>query len=94
MAQQQTEKAKAVVRPQVQQHQARTQVRQQAQRLRKERAQFNDSLKEGQTVKYCFSQVQIVGFNADRTFVTIRGATGYIMEVDINKITPNDVPKV
>ena len=37
---------------------------------------------------------KIVGFNTDRTKVTIRGATGYTTEVDINKITPNDVPKV
>jgi len=65
----------------------------QRQKLRKEitRAQFNALLKEGQTVKYFFSPVQIVGFNADRTSVTICTATGRNMDVNINQITPNNI---
>jgi len=83
------EQAKKARQHQAQQHQAQ---QQQAQRqtITRAQAQFNASLKEGQTVKYLFSPVQIVDFNADRTKVTIRGATGYTTEVNINKITPND----
>jgi len=94
------QQAMQVARLQAQQQAQRQQQAQQQQQARRKklrkdtditRAQFNASLKEGKTVKYCFSPVQIVGFNADRTFVTIRGATGRTVEVNINQITPNDV---
>jgi len=94
------QQAMQVARLQAQQQAQRQQQAQQQQQARRKklrkdtditRAQFNASLKEGKTVKYCFSPVQIVGFNADHTFVTIRGATGRTVEVNINQITPNDV---
>jgi len=100
VARQQDKRAKEVARQQAMEEaedrwqaiQARLQVKQQANAQRKEmtRAQLNDSFKEGQMVKYLFSPVRIVDFNADRTSVTIRAATGYTTVVDINKITPND----